>query len=99
MRSSHWAVSGKGKALLTEAIEIGTERLVSEVLLPEPRREEMDFKGRMGIDALQRVKKIRGADEPYTAAAAVGCAFLARRLPGSPGFFQTPGQALVGAVA
>ncbi len=51
-------VSGKFSALLTEPIEISTERFVREVLLPEPRREEMNLTGGMGIDALEHIDEV-----------------------------------------
>ena len=39
-------------ALLQRAIKIGAQRMVSEVLFPQPRREQVDFCNRMSIDAL-----------------------------------------------
>jgi hypothetical protein len=43
---------------LTEPIEIRAQRVLSEVLFPEPRREEMDVKGGMGIDALEDIHQV-----------------------------------------
>jgi hypothetical protein len=45
-------------ALLKGAIEVGAQRVVGEVLLPQARREELDLKGGMGIDALQHIHQI-----------------------------------------
>src|SRR5215510_3040467 len=50
-----FAVSGNFSALLTEPIEIGAQWVLRKVLLPQTRREEMDLKGGMGIDALQHI--------------------------------------------
>jgi hypothetical protein len=51
-------VSGGGTVLLTEATEIGTQRMVGEVLFPQPRDEEMDLESRMGIDPLQDIDEV-----------------------------------------
>ena len=49
---------GQGTALLTDAIEVGAQRVVCEVLLPQAGREELDFQGGMGIDALEHIDQI-----------------------------------------
>ena len=43
---------GQGAALLTDAIEVGAQRVVREVLLPQAGRQELHFEGRMRIHAL-----------------------------------------------
>jgi hypothetical protein len=43
---------------LPEPVEIRTERTIREVLFPQPRREEKDVKGRMGVDPLEHVQEV-----------------------------------------
>ena len=43
---------------MTEAIEIGPQGIVSEVVLPEARGEELDLKGGVGIDPLEDIDEI-----------------------------------------
>jgi len=43
---------------LTQAIQIRTQGVGSEVLLPQRGGEEMHVPGRMGIDALQDIDQI-----------------------------------------
>jgi hypothetical protein len=43
---------------LTESVEIRAQGILREVLFPQPRREEMDVKGGMGIDALEHIDEI-----------------------------------------
>src|SRR5690349_868834 len=50
-------VSGNFSVLLTESIEVGAKRIIGEVLFPQARRQEMDVKGGMGIDALEHVNE------------------------------------------
>ena len=51
-------VSGQRRALLTEAIEVRTEGILSEVLFPQAGREEMDVEGGMGIDPLEHIDEV-----------------------------------------
>ena len=44
--------------LLAQPSKIRAERRVSEVLLPQPGREEVDLEGGMGIDPLQHIHAI-----------------------------------------
>jgi len=43
---------------LTKAIEVRAKGMSGEVLFPEPRREEMDLKGGMDIDALEHIDEV-----------------------------------------
>jgi hypothetical protein len=43
---------------LTEAIEIGAQGTVSEVLFPQAGRQELDLKGRMRINALEDIDQV-----------------------------------------
>jgi hypothetical protein len=51
-------VTGERSTLLTQAIQIRTQGVGSEVLLPQTGGEEMHVPGRMGIDALQDIDQI-----------------------------------------
>jgi hypothetical protein len=44
--------------LLTDAIEIGAQGMVGEVLLPQTGRQELDFQRGMSIDALQYIHQV-----------------------------------------
>ena len=45
-------------SLLTEAIKFGAQRVLCEVLLPETRREEVDLKGGMDINAWEDINSV-----------------------------------------
>jgi hypothetical protein len=51
-------VSGQTATLLTDTIEVGAEGMLREVLFPQARGEELDFKGGVGIDALEDIDEI-----------------------------------------
>ena len=42
----------------TELIKLRTKRMVGEVLLPQARREQMDFEGGMGVDLLEPIEQV-----------------------------------------
>ena len=44
---------------LMVAVEVGSQRVVGEMLLPKPRRQEMGIFGRVVFDALQDIDEIR----------------------------------------
>ena len=50
--------NGQGTVLLTDAIEIGAQGVVREVLFPQAWGEEVDLQGGMGIDALPDIDQI-----------------------------------------
>jgi hypothetical protein len=43
---------------LTQAIEVGTKRVVCEMLLPQTGSEEMDIKGGMRVDTLEDIDQV-----------------------------------------
>src|SRR5262249_9095344 len=53
-----FSVNGKASVLLMKAIKIRTERIVREVLFPQPRREQMDVEGGMSINALEHIDEV-----------------------------------------
>jgi hypothetical protein len=58
------ACAEQGPVLLTDAIQIGTQGLVSEVALPQAGRKEVDLLGGMGIDALEHIDQIDVGIDP-----------------------------------
>ena len=65
--SGYRYVSGAGAVLLTEAVEIGTQRVGGKVLFPQAWREEMDVEGRMGIEPLQHIDEVDVGINPLQA--------------------------------
>ena len=53
-----WVKVSYRRVLLTAAVEIRTKRMISEVLFPQTRREQMDLKGAMSIDALEHIDQV-----------------------------------------
>lgn len=47
-----------GAALVTDAIEIGAQRMVGEVVFPEAGSQELDLQRGMRIDALEHIHQI-----------------------------------------
>lgn len=51
-------VSSSTTALLTQAIKIRTKGVLSEVVLPQARRDEIDVAGGMGVNPLQHLYEV-----------------------------------------
>jgi hypothetical protein len=70
---------------LTQAIQIRTQGVGSEVLLPQTGGEEMHVPGRMGIDALQDIDQIDIGIDALETTRRIGVkSLLLTRLPVQP---------------